>query len=87
MTFLDEDKWDICSVCLRPHLPPSLSSLKWECVIAALNGSWEKVNGFKTEKHNWASSGHKESCSGLQQHADEGVTMEENNLPQKRGKR
>lgn len=69
-----------------PFTPPSLSSLKWECVIVALNGTREKVNGFKTEKHNWASSGHKESCSGLQQHADEGVTMEENNLPQKRGK-
>lgn len=55
--------------------PPSLSSLKWECVIVALNGSREKVNGFNSEKHNWASS---ESCSGLQQHADEGVTMEEN---------
>lgn len=55
--------------------------------MVALNGSREKVNGFKTEKHNWASNEHKESCSGLQQHADEGVTREENNLPQEKEKR
>lgn len=54
-----------------PCTPPSLSSLKWERVIVALNGSREKVNEFNTEKHNWASSKQMGSCSGLQQHADE----------------